>query len=91
MGGLGILWRFFLIGLVIWILYRTIRKLLGLNTAQSEKNEPKTPEVLDVMVQDPVCGTYFPQKEGIRLRHKGSDLYFCSKKCMDDFLADPKP
>lgn len=43
-------------------------------------------EIDDVMVQDPVCKVYFPQREAYRLRYGGEDLYFCSEKCKKKFI-----
>jgi len=43
-------------------------------------------QIDDVMVKDPVCEVYIPQKEGIRLRADGKDFYFCSPACRDRFL-----
>jgi len=48
------------------------------------------PEIDDVMIQDPYCGTYFPQRDGVSLRINGKTLYFCSEKCRDAFVAENK-
>jgi len=39
----------------------------------------------DIMVEDPVCGTYLPQEDAIKARIKGSEYYFCSKTCLERF------
>jgi hypothetical protein len=44
-------------------------------------------QVDDLMVKDPNCGIYFPKREGIRLQGANVDLYFCSAKCRDEYLA----
>jgi len=44
-------------------------------------------EITDVMVQDPQCGIYLPQREGIPLTHAGRTLYFCSAECRDTYIA----
>ena len=43
----------------------------------------------DVLIQDPVCKTYFTQRDGVHLQHEGKDLYFCSSQCRDRYLLDP--
>ena len=40
----------------------------------------------DIMVKDPVCGVYFPKRDGIGLTYKGEELYFCSQECKAKFL-----
>lgn len=44
----------------------------------------------DVMVKDPYCNVYFPKRDGVHLRLKSEDLYFCSETCRDSFLAKRK-
>ncbi len=41
--------------------------------------------VTDVMVKDPACGTYLPQKDAIRATVRGRTLYFCSIQCLSDY------
>jgi YHS domain-containing protein len=43
-----------------------------------------------VMIKDPVCGIYFPQREGIELQHGGQTHMFCSVACRDRFLDQRK-
>jgi YHS domain-containing protein len=49
-------------------------------------NNNRQQAVIDEMVQDPVCGVYFPRKDGIRAEINGQELLFCSKVCKDKFL-----
>ncbi|MEW6259738.1 MAG: YHS domain-containing protein [Thermodesulfobacteriota bacterium] len=37
------------------------------------------------MIQDPVCGVYFPQKSGFPFDVDGKTLYFCSDECRKKF------
>ena len=42
------------------------------------------------MTIDPVCGMEVdPATAEITVRHEGKRYFFCSKSCLDDFLADP--
>jgi YHS domain-containing protein len=41
--------------------------------------------VTDVMVKDPVCGTYLPRSDAIRKTIGGRTLYFCSQECLSEF------
>jgi len=47
-------------------------------------------QIDDVMVKDPYCNVYFPKRDGIHLRFKGDDLFFCSDECRDKFLTERK-
>jgi len=41
----------------------------------------------DVLVEDPVCHTYVPQKQAIQAAKDGKIYYFCSEKCCQTFLT----
>lgn len=41
----------------------------------------------DVMIKDPYCEAYFPQRNGVHLHIDGKDLYFCSEECRDKYAA----
>ncbi len=41
----------------------------------------------DVMIKDPVCGTYFVQRKGVSLMKDGQRVDFCSENCRDRYLA----
>lgn len=66
-----------LIGLV-YLLFRTARKRLFPSTLV--KAAPPGP-VADEMVRDPLCGVYFPRREGVALTRDGEELLFCSDRC----------
>jgi YHS domain-containing protein len=44
------------------------------------------PGIDDIMVKDPFCKVYFPQRQGIRATIHGVEYYFCSKECRDKFI-----
>jgi len=81
--------RLLIIGLLIYLGYRAVRSLVdssGLNDRSvSAKDVGK---IDDVMIKDPYCRVYFPQKEGVHLREGGKDLYFCSDDCRDKYLDE---
>ena len=47
-------------------------------------------EIDDVMIQDPICGVYFPKRNGISLQAKGEELFFCSQECKTKFIQTHK-
>ncbi len=54
--------------------------------AQNMQTQGAGGQVDDVMVKDPFCNVYFPQREGIELLFEGKTYYFCSKSCKEKFL-----
>jgi YHS domain-containing protein len=79
--------------LIFWAIlyfgYRAIKSIMfGAITHQHreplQNNRQQT--VIDEMVQDPICGVYFPRKDGIRAKMNGQEILFCSKACKDKFL-----
>ncbi|MBF0120316.1 MAG: YHS domain-containing protein [Desulfobacterales bacterium] len=56
---------------------------------QSERMERTSRhEIDDVMIKDPYCEVYFPQRTGIKAIINGKEFFFCSKECRDKFLAN---
>lgn len=76
-----------LIALAVYWLYRGVKNLMGGQERKSVRYKKSQPgEVLDVMVQDPQCGTYVPQHDSVRAWVGGKEYFFCSKKCRDEFV-----
>jgi hypothetical protein len=44
-------------------------------------------QIDDVMIKDPYCEAYFPKRNAVHLNLNANDLYFCSKKCRDKYIA----
>ena len=64
---------------IIFLIYRALKSWI-LQGTSSEKtvHNRSAGEIDDIMVKDPYCEVYFPQREGIHLNIEGNDLYFCS-------------
>lgn len=43
----------------------------------------------EVNINDPVCGMGFPASTGYSRMYEGLEYRFCSRKCLDQFDADP--
>jgi YHS domain-containing protein len=72
---------------LMYMAYRIIKRML-LEQDNRNKDYPvgkRDDQSADVMIKDPECGVYFPQREGISLRVDGETLYFCSEKCRDEY------
>ena len=38
-------------------------------------------------IQDPNCGVYVPKNQSITRSVQGKELFFCSKKCADEYSS----
>jgi YHS domain-containing protein len=84
--------KFAAILFLAWMLYKGVRSLLAGGTQKERMGGRRDGEgeVLDIMVQDPQCGTYVPQGQAVRAKLNGQELFFCSRECRDKFLAENK-
>ena len=41
------------------------------------------------MVRDPVCGTFVVPAAAVTISEQGRQIYFCSTRCRDQYLARP--
>ncbi|MGD9096502.1 MAG: hypothetical protein PVF97_00370 [Desulfobacterales bacterium] len=79
--------KFVILGLVAYVFFRALKKWISGGGA-SGRPQTTGRAADDVLIQDPVCKTYFTQRDGVHLRHGGRDLYFCSPKCRERYLLD---
>jgi YHS domain-containing protein len=70
-------------------LFRLLTSGKGSSTQKPPLKTPKS-ALNDILVEDPVCHTYIPQKEAETLVFDGKTYYFCSKKCLNSFQEDKK-
>ena len=80
--------RWALLLLVIYLGYRVARRYLAKPAPRPERRD--TGRIDDVMVKDPVCGSYFPQRDGVVLKDGEHELHFCSEKCRDRYQSSKK-
>lgn len=73
---------------IIYLCYRAFKFwVLQAGSPQKTVFNKTAGEIDDVMVKDPFCEVYFTKKDGVHLRIKGNDFYFCSTECRDKFVA----
>ena len=70
-----------LVGLLIYVTYK---KLVGVTRASRADKED---ERLGRLVQDPQCQVYVDSKDAVKRQVKGGELFFCSEKCAQEYLA----
>jgi len=67
--------------------------LVAINSQTLRKYEPKVPEFIERkhISTDPVCGmTVEREKAYGRIEHEGYVIYFCSRKCEEEFKKKPQ-
>jgi len=71
--------------------YRAIKNWMRTATSSRENiSSNLAGEIDDVMIQDPLCGVYFPKRNGVGLDYKGEKLFFCSQECKTKFVHTNK-
>ena len=80
--------KFLILFVVGYLLYRAMKSWMFPDTRSPKNVSGKaTGQIDDVMIKDPFCHAYFPRRDAVHLNLDGNDLYFCSKKCRDQYLA----
>jgi uncharacterized protein len=80
--------KLLIIVVVGYLLYRSMKSWLFPDRRFPKSDTGKTVGAIDdVMIKDPYCQAYFPRRDAVHLKFHGSDLYFCSKECRDEYIA----
>ena len=53
----------------------------------SRSSRPSSTTAVGELKKDPVCGTYVSTSGSLTQTVAGSPVYFCSKECLDKYLA----
>ena len=68
--------RFIILAVVGYVAYRALKSWMFPAGSHSESvTDRNFREIDDVMVKDPYCETYFPQKDAVHLRFDGKDTF----------------
>ena len=79
---------FVLLGVVVYRAWKSVLGGTGLGKGGTTFDPPeRVDEVDDIMVKDPVCGIYFPRRDGVTVNGSHGVLCFCSERCRDQYLA----
>ncbi len=91
--GIAGLFKYLLVLGAGWLLYRGIKSVMGgdRDRRSARFQQAGGGEVIDVMVQDPQCGTYLPREQALKAWAFGRQHYFCSEACRDAYLRGPGP
>ena len=71
--------------IVIYLLYRLIRKSFTAVDGKPGSTRSQVPAVGEELVEDPLCHTYVPLSQAYRSEMGGKTLYFCSRKCLEEY------
>ena len=80
------LFRLLIYGLLVWVIYRIVQSRRQHSDAGQHRGTGVAAPVDDEMVQDPVCGAYFPRSQAVRAEGQGESPLFCSPECRDRYL-----
>jgi YHS domain-containing protein len=88
--------RFLLWGLLLLLVFRALGRFIRAIGEGADSREPQrrtpgrsgTPAKGELMVRDPVCGTFVVQARALTARDRnGAVQHFCSDKCRQAFEA----
>ena len=80
--------KFIILMAVGYLLYRSMKNWMFPDSGQKKNVSSRTNgQIDDVMIKDPVCETYFPRRNAVRLEINGNVYSFCSEACRDKFVA----
>ena len=80
--------RFIILAVVGYVAYRALKSWMLPNASSPDSVAGKKAGAIDdVMIKDPSCEAYFPQRNAVHLKFDGKDMQFCSTQCKDKFLA----
>jgi uncharacterized protein len=82
--------RLLLLIFIAYLGYRAVKSWLARTLKPPGEKDTHNPKIDDVMIKDPVCGIYFPRREGVELRQGGQTYLFCSGACRDRFTEEQK-
>jgi len=71
--------------IVIYLLYRLIRKSSPAVGGKPGSARIQTPADGEELVEDPLCHTYVPLSQAFRTEIDGKAVYFCSQKCLEQY------
>ena len=71
--------------IVIYLLYKLIRKSFPAVGGKPGPAKIKNPAAVEELVQDPQCHAYVPVSQAFQTEIDGKSVYFCSQKCLEQY------
>ena len=86
--------RFLLWALLLFLVFRAVGRLIrGIgdgargSTTGAGRRRTAEPPAGELMVRDPVCGTFVVPSRALSHRDRNGTQYFCSDTCRQDYLS----
>lgn len=75
---------------VIYFLYKLLRKGFFAAGGKSGAAGPKPPAAGEDLIEDPLCHTYVPVSHAHPASIDGKTVYFCSQKCLERYIREKR-
>lgn len=82
--------RLLLLLFLFYMLYRLLTGGRKSGTDATDNRKGQQPLSHDVLEEDPVCHTYIPRGQAIKLQEKDVTRYFCSEACRNTYIEQSK-
>ena len=69
-----------------YVAWRLVKRLVPPTGGSPQPIHRPGDAAVDEMVQDPVCGVYFPRSDGVSLQDAGKELWFCNNQCKNKYI-----
>jgi len=76
--------RLFIIAFLCYLAYVIASKYLKGKGKELPKGK-SAGDIVDELVEDPICHTYIPKKNAVNMKVDGYNYYFCSNMCAEKF------
>jgi YHS domain-containing protein len=75
--------------IIIYLLFKLFR-ILGPKPLEKGTADARGSIAGEELVEDPVCHTYVPIGDACQTRIDGKRVYFCSQKCLEQYINETK-
>ncbi|MDL1977292.1 MAG: hypothetical protein BA868_00690 [Desulfobacterales bacterium C00003106] len=82
--------RLIILTILGYVVYRLIKGFFIRPPVSGREGKRGNPEIDNVMIKDPYCQAYFPQRDGVSAIVDGAEYHFCSTECRDRFIEQEK-
>ena len=80
--------RILILGALFYFLYRLLFGPTQKPAGERHQHSGGDTVDRDILVEDPVCHVYVPQRQAVTCQKNGQTFYFCSDKCCKMFLSE---
>lgn len=78
--------RFLILIFLFYVGYRYFKSWKGRRIRRRPFSDSAERRIDDILVKDPYCETYIPEREALKTKMEGRTVYFCSEKCRRSYL-----